>query len=240
MKLIAPAAYLALLTHAQSANVLLNGNFEDFSISTGNYNLAYNVSTNPDGYVESYGAAPNLSRQYLDTATNIGWQTTAADNRIEIWQSGHSGVTSVEGGQFAEINATTNSALFQDVTIDISGAVDFSFYHRGRSGTDTLAVTITYLGLDGDFGTGDDLVVVNKQYSTGNAAWSLYQEQNQFTSVEGGVYRFSFGAVSSAGGDLSFGNFIDDVKFGVDAIPEPSVTLLGALGMLGLLRRRRD
>lgn len=224
---------------ALAANVLINNDFESFGISTGNYNLAYNATTNPDGFVQSYGADPTLSRQYLETATGIGWLTTAADNRVEIWQSGHTGVPSSQGGQFAEINATVNAALYQDVTIDISGQVDFAFLHRGRSGTDTVGVTITYLGLDNAFGTGDDVVHVDKQYSTGNTVWAEYQEFNQFASVANGLYRFSFDAVSSAGGDLSFGNFIDDVRFGVAAIPEPSSALLGALGAFGLLRRRR-
>ncbi|HEY8990744.1 MAG TPA: PEP-CTERM sorting domain-containing protein [Luteolibacter sp.] len=234
----------ASLPCAHAANVLLNNNFEAFSIDSGNYNLAFNSTTNPDGYTANFsnGTPPKLSRQYQETATGMGWLTTAPDNNIEIWQSGHTSVPSADGtGQFAEINANTSAALYQDVTIDLAGLVDYSFLHRGRSGTDTLQVTITYLGLDNQFGTGDDQVMVAQQFSTGNSAWVLYDQQDQFTSVANGVYRFSFGAVSSAGGDLSFGNFIDNVNFGVAAapVPEPSAALLGGLGVLGLFGRRR-
>jgi hypothetical protein len=231
----------ASLPCAHAANVLLNNNFEAFSIGSGNYNLAFHATNNPDGYNQSFGTAPTLSRQYQETATGMGWLTTSSDNRIEIWQSGHTGVPSAEGGQFAEINATQNAALYQDVTIDLSGLVDFSFLHRGRDGTDTIEVTITYFGLDGQLGGGDDQVMVQKQYSTGNTAWVEYTEQDQFTSVQNGVYRFSFEAVSSVGPNLSYGNFIDDVNFGVAAapVPEPSAALLGGLGVLGLFGRRR-
>ena len=238
--LLLPLLGVSLLPCAYGANVLVNNNFEAFSILSTGYNAAYNAGTNPNGYQQSFGTSPTVSRQYLETTTGIGWLTTAADNRIEIWQNGHTGVPSPEGAQFAEINATTSATLYQDVTIDAAGLVDYSFRHRGRSGTDTLQVTITYFGADNVFGTGDDVQVDQKSFSTGNTAWVLYNEQDKFTSVANGTYRFAYGAVSSAGNDLSFGNFIDDVNFGVAlAVPEPSITLLGGLGLVGLLTRRR-
>jgi len=233
---------VSLLPCAYGANVLVNNNFEAFSIISSGYDSPYNATTNPNGWQPNgnFGTSPTVSRQYLETTTGIGWLTTAGDNRIEIWQSGHQSVPSPEGAQFAEINATTAAALYQDVTIDASGLVDYSFLHRGRSGNDTLEVTITYLGADNIFGTSDDLQVVKKQFTTGNTAWVRYDEQDKFTSVANGQYRFSYGAITSSGTNLSFGNFIDDVNFGVALpVPEPSITLLSGLGLVGLLARRR-
>jgi hypothetical protein len=239
-----------LCVNAHASTALINGDFEAFSISSGAYNSAYVPSTNPNGYNEDYGTTPERIRTYRDTVANIGWQTTAADvaagpanstqKSIEIWQSGAAGVSSFSGtGQFAELNAYTVAALYQDVQITELGLVDYTFAHRGRSGTDVLKVLITYLGADNVFGGGDDVVKVDTNFSDGNTAWGSYAVNDAFQSTAGGFYRFSFGAVSSAGGNNSFGNFLDNVGFGINVVPEPSSALLGAFGALALLRRRR-
>lgn len=222
--LILAVAGLTESLHAQ--NALLNGGFEQ------------------PGGVATFSI--------MDESLVNGWETTATDNMIEIWHSGFatgdSGgpVPAYEGTQFAEINAFQNAALYQDALISVSGLVDYSFAHRGRQGNDTLRVDITYLGADNLYGTPDDIVVVNgnlasNQYTASNTAWVFSAVNDAFTSVAGGTYRFSYGAVSSFGGDPTRGNFIDDVKFGVGVVPEPSgVMFLGAAGVLGMIRRRRN
>lgn len=230
-----------LCCNVHGANVLLNGNFDDFSILTGAYNSPYDATTNPDGYTDDYGPI----RIYQETVTGMGWRTTATDNKIELWQNGAQTIASSDGIQFAEINAFQNAALYQDTVITGGGQVDFSFAHRGRNapGADVLNVTITYFGLDNAFGTGDDVIAYDStgtgNFSDGNASWGNYAVNDAFTSVDGGSYRFSFGAISSVGGNSSEGNFLDNVQFGVNVVPEPSSALLGSLGALALLRRRR-
>lgn len=104
-----------------------------------------------------------------------------------------------------------------------------------------MQVTITYFGANGILGGGDDVTTFTKQYSSGTSAWSYYVENDKFTSVAGGVYRFAYSAVSTAGNNLTVGNFIDNPTFGIDAIvvPEPSAAVLGLLGVTFLMRRRR-
>jgi hypothetical protein len=229
-----------LCCNAQGANVLVNGNFDAFDITTGAYNTAYNDPGNVSGFTNDYGGTIRI---YKDAAAGMGWKTTDPGGFIELWQSGGSGITGESGIQFAEINAFGNFALYQDTTITGGGGVDFSFAHRGRNGVDVLNVTITYLGLDGVFGGSDDEVSYTStgsgNFSDGNTAWGNYAVDNAFTAVDGGAYRFSFGAVSSVGSE-SEGNFLDNIQFGVNLpIPEPSAALLGSLGALVLLRRRR-
>jgi hypothetical protein len=209
-------SYLGALAASSAASVIQNGSFEAPDIPSGSFNASvFNVP---------------------------GWSTTDSQGRIEIWDNNF-GVSAHAGRQHAEINAFENSALYQDVTIDLAGLVDFGFAHRGRSGVDTLRVDVTYAGIDALFGTGDDVVVVDGnvfQYSTNNTAWAFYAENDVFTSVAGGIYRFSYGAVSTATGSPASGNFIDSVSFGVDAIPEPSSALMaGFCGVVGIFRRRR-
>jgi hypothetical protein len=181
--------------NVQGANVLLNGSFDDFSITSAGYNAAYDAGSNPNGYTDSF--AFDAIRLYKDSAAGIGWKTTATDSKIEIWQSRAQGVPSADGIQFTEINADEVAALYQDTVITGGG-----------------------------------------NFSDGNAAWGNYAVANAFTSVVGGAYRFSFGAVSTSGGNASQGNFFDNVNFGVNFVPEPSAALLGLLGALAMLRRR--
>ena len=232
-----------------ASSVLINGNFEAFDIAAAPYSTPFNATTNPNGYKANFGglASGVTAGWYGAATTGIGWQTdqTGANDVIEIWKSGFLGINSLSGsGQYAELNANSAGALYQDVTIPVVGDVDYGFSHTNRVlGTDTMRVLITYLGTDGLIGGGDDVVEVNRQFSTTNTTtprlWNDFAVDNAFVSVAGGTYRFSFGAVSTSGPALSEGNFLDNVRFGVGVVPEPSTALLGAFGALALLRRRR-
>jgi hypothetical protein len=210
-----------------------------------------------------------------------GWHTTATDSLIELWQSGYTrtdaGVSRTYnastgsglqngGTQFAELNATQESALYQDVTFNAVGLVDFFFLHRGRLGDladqmDSLRLTILYAGADGIFSsvfnnstgsytlTGDDSIAFTTTSSANYAdGWKTVQGNDVFTSVAGGTYRFAYGSVSAFsgnGGDgLTFGNLIDNAAFGFDLVqvpvPEPSTYgMLGAAALFGLVMFRR-
>ncbi len=170
-----------------------------------------------------------------------GWKTTATDNLIEIWRQGFGGVFAYDGDQHAELNATQVSTLYQDVTgIAANSMVGFQFAHRGRLGVDTMEFTLTDLGGDGVLGGGDDTILFDQQYSDDKNAWGFYTGSG--IQALGNTVRFSFKSVSAAGGDQTYGNFLDDADFGVGVgTPEPSsLTLLGsgAIGLGGLLRRR--
>jgi len=210
-----------------------------------------------------------------------GWHTTATDSLIELWESGY---TRTDGGvsrtynastgagllngefQFAELNATQESALYQDVKFNSVGLVDFFYLQRGRLGDlagqmDTLRLTILYAGADGLFSsifnnatgaytvTGDDSIAFTTTSSANFAGgWQAVSGNDVFTSVANGTYRFAYGSVSAFsgnGGDgQTFGNFIDNAAFGFDLVqvpvPEPSTYgILGVLSLLGIVAVRR-
>jgi uncharacterized repeat protein (TIGR01451 family) len=136
-----------------------------------------------------------------------GWLTTATDNQIEIWRSPGNprAYPAAQGSQFAELNATQASMLYQDVATTPGQTLYWSLKHRGREGTDTMRVMI---GVPG--GT---LVNVSGPLADGTAAWGTHT--GSYTVPAGQTTtRFGFQAVSTATGNQSVGNLLDDIAFG--------------------------
>jgi len=151
-KLLSSLCLLAGSMSVQATPVtgLINGGFEAPAYSARSYNI-------------------------ISEAQVPAWQTTASDGMIEIWANNFLGVKSFEGNQHAELNANEVAALYQTTSAVKKGAaLDFKFAHRGRRGKDTVALTITDLGLDNLYGTKDDTSIFSKQYSTGNTEWEQY------------------------------------------------------------------
>jgi hypothetical protein len=222
---------LALTTSRDAAAGLINGSFEIPRFTPG---------------------VPDFA--LFDASMVTGWQTTATNNVIELWSDGFSNVSggpvfAYEGDQHAELNATEVSTLFQDASgIPLGSLVGFQFAHRGRSGVDTLRLTITDLGSDnapGGLLTAVDTVLFTNLYSDGNTAWGFYTNPTPLAAL-GNTVRFAYESVSAAGGNQAIGNFIDAADFGVGvgaAVPEPStLASAGIAGLIGLgaaWRRRK-
>jgi PEP-CTERM motif len=187
------------------------------------------------------------TRNFVITSqTNVpGWLTTASTGNIEIWrQPGPdlNGVPAYDGERYAELNADTVGALYQDVSgIGAGLQVGWKLAHRGRSGSDTMRLTITDLGGDNLFGTGDDQMLYTQTFTDANDRWYAYSGNGIF--AVGNTIRFEFGAVSTASGNNTVGNLLDAVDFGthMGRIPEPgSLLLIGAaLAAAGAASRRR-
>ena len=136
----------------------------------------------------------------------VGWETTATDGQIELWRTGFNGVPAAEGSQFAELNATQASTLYQTFCLNgMGGTLTWSVKHRGRSGTDVAAVK---------FGTtiaNAQAAAATQTMSDGNTAWGSYS--GVFNIPQGSTsYVIAFQAISTATGDPTVGNFIDDVQ----------------------------
>ena len=206
---------------SMGANVIINGSFEVPAFSTTTASLV------------NAGSVP-------------GWDTTAANNLIEIWANGFGGFPSAAGAQHAELNATQVSTLYQDVTgIPANATVGYSFAHRGRLGVDTMALQISDLGTDnaaGGIGSAADTVLFTQTYSTGNTAWVQYSAPTISALTLGNDMRFAFVSISAAGGNQAIGNFLDNVSFGVGVsgvVPEPTTCVLTSVGLAGVMLIRR-
>lgn len=179
------ATVTVTITCAYAPVNLVNGSFEAPAVATVDWSIS-DASTNPAA----------------------GWHTTATDNKLEFWPS-QAGIPAADGRQFAELNATQVSTLYQDLPTVPGTPMTWSLYHRGRLGTDVMRVLI---GAPGATVAQTPTGASSPDISDGNTAWGHYT----------GVYivppgqtttRFAFESVSSAGGSPTAGNFLDGVVF---------------------------
>ncbi|MEP5362253.1 MAG: hypothetical protein ABJQ37_00335, partial [Reichenbachiella sp.] len=141
----------------------------------------------------------------LDQSAALGWSTTNPSGNLEYWDDGFQGVPAYEGEQFAEINSDGFGAFYFDVVTKPGIRMVWSFAHRGRNGTDVVALKID----DPAAGTPTTIETA----STDNTAWQVYS--GEYTIPDGQtITRFSFEAISAAGG-ATVGNFLDGIVFEV-------------------------
>ncbi|SFN51532.1 hypothetical protein SAMN05421594_3103 [Chryseobacterium oleae] len=173
-----------------------------------------------------------------------GWSTTEAVNsnettfslggNIEFWKSGFLGVQAYQGNYFIELNAYSNSKLERyPICILPNEVFNWSLAHRGRNGTDVMRLVIDDIDV-AEFtdsnsqtgthtktilpgGTESSLTIANDPTTT--TGWTRYYGTWKNTTGISKQITFGFRAVSSAGGSISAGNFLDDVRIsGLTAI----------------------
>ena len=103
-----------------------------------------------NGSFEKPGQTKMLAPQ-LEAQTVPGWSTTATGHLIEFGvnigrsyapQLGGSDKSIPNGNQFAELNADEVSTLYQNVSTVGGHIYEWGLSHRGRAGTDTMALII--------------------------------------------------------------------------------------------------
>ena len=160
-----------------------------------------------------------------------------------------------DGSQFAELNCQAYGALYQDVLTVPGTTLHWSLAHRGRAGSDSMALLIapvavaqqiteilTQASADMTGGSvrsaldrtvdynGQPVTIrsfmVGGEMTDGNTAWVTHR--GDYT-VAAGQYlsRFFFLALSCASGDRREGNLLDKVWFSTE--PEPPVMGSGSL-----------
>ncbi len=179
-----------------------------------------------EGPVVSHGA-PNW---LVGGSSPLLWDTTESDNVIELWKNdgpgpqtgltaqnanGGMAISAEDGSQWAELNANDVGALYQDLTTVPGQILQWSVWHRGRysgaanaSKKDIMAVQIgSTTSQTSQIPTGQ----TTRDISDGPTAWVLYR--GIYTVPAGQTTtRFQFAAISTASGDRSIGNFIDNLS----------------------------
>ncbi|MBC2190464.1 immunoglobulin-like domain-containing protein [Listeria booriae] len=169
----------ALKSEVESPIKLVNGSFEEPQIASSN--------------------------AMFDASEVPGWKTTATDNTIELQRNYNDfwKMDAADGAQWAELNATMNSALYQDIETTPGTKIRWKVSHRGRDGVDTAEVR---------FGSPNQSLELMATMASGSEDWTEYQ--GTYTIPEGQtVTRFEFQAISTADGDLTRGNYLDNIVF---------------------------
>ena len=109
----------------------------------------------PNGSFEAPVVAAGAGTNLTGGSSPLLWKTTATDNRIELWANGGSSqsangnlpIVGQNGTQWAELNANSVGALYQDVVTIPGQVLQWSVWHRAR-------------GIGGGNTTGQDVMQV--------------------------------------------------------------------------------
>ncbi len=153
------------------------------------------INTKPDSFI-------------LTDASNLkGWKTTSPDNKIEVWKSGFNNTSASNGDYLVEINASIPSVLYQELKTTPGDIISWSFDHRGRTGVDSAEIRIGSSITTSAYGFSQ---TVSDGVKWGTYSGSYIVPVGQETTI------IAFEAISSSSGNLSVGNFIDNVYFNVN------------------------
>ena len=142
-------------------------------------------------------------------------------------------ITAHAGTQWAEINASAASYLYQDVTTVGGQLLRWGIWHRGRSvagtnGTDSMSVR---MGSTTTQSAQTPTGATSATITDGPGAWTFYT--GTYTVPAGQTTtRFGFESVSTSSGNAAVGNFIDDISL----TSEPCVTTATTVANLNTTR----
>ena len=131
---------------------------------------------------------------WLDNGDVGAWRSTNED--IQLMRSGFEGIHSVDGGQYAELNSSSQGGLYRNLTVEPGTVVEWELLHRARSDWDEMEVRI---------GPPSDVrVVENVRTSTGWVSYSgRWKVPTNVTSI-----RFMLWSKESG----YYGNLVDEVR----------------------------
>ncbi|MBC1221450.1 hypothetical protein GNF10_11585 [Nostoc sp. UCD121] len=209
-------------------------------------------STNQQCYVQvNESLIPGWSTTHgsvkAGTGNCTGYTSPGSVPLIEIWTSGFNGVSTATtptsaGKQFAELNAEQASELYQNLCLLKDETITFSFLHRGRSSATVADVANFLIGANtvfGTFSTTSNGTVTAQPVAQNSATiptvtnnnagngWVRYSGTVPYTAASANQ-PVGFAAVSTAGGNNTVGNFLDEVQFAGKPVVEFTASSGGA------------
>jgi uncharacterized repeat protein (TIGR03806 family) len=133
----------------------------------------------------------------IDKAAVAGWDSNAPTGLIEIWKSGFLDFPASDGFQLCEMDGNTLEQTFFTVP---GSTLEWSFHHRGREGSDKVAL---------ELGNPDNPTRINT-FTTGQTAWMKYQGSYV---VPPGQTRTKFSLIPISGAfAITSANLVDQVS----------------------------
>ena len=149
---------------------------------------------------EENGLSSTQTFSFLNQNAVHGWHTTAVDEVIEVWRSGHNDVSAQEGVSFVELNAHHASNIYQWIKTTPGSIILWSVAHRGRRGIDTAEMR-----LGASLSNAESVVLMSDGKAWGTYSGRYTVPENQTRTI------LMFEALESSGASLSHGNFLDNV-----------------------------
>lgn len=159
-----------------------------------------------------------------------GWSTTSGAG-IEVQSNSTlSGIDAQDGDKYIELdshNRNSNSRMSQSVSLT-SGTYDLTFYYAPR--TDRV-------GSNGiEFSFGEFLLGTVDGPNEGYPRLEWTKITRRFNVHADGDYMLSFAAT---GREDTYGGLLDNVSVSAVPLPASALLLLGGLGAIGFVRRRK-
>ena len=221
------AAALAFTSAQATAATVVNGSFEQ---DAGNAQNGQAFSTLANGPGSSWNVFNSLPGWSLYSGAGIEVQTANTLGTIDPQ----------DGDHYVELDSHSNSMIAQTINFAAVGNYVLSFFYSPRD-SDAASNIIDYALLEGSSPWGTLLYGSVTGPSSGPVVtqvglWTEIKASFNIATI--GDYTLKFAA---KGTDNSLGGFIDNVSIAPAAVPVPAagLLLLGALGGLAALRRRK-
>lgn len=141
---------------------------------------------------------------------------------MELWRTNYQGVPARQGLNFAELNASASSRLFQNVCLINGDQIAWRFSHRGRGSATVRDVMDYNIGASlpivrvGTTSSGAfDAPVVSQGSvvapASGGSGWVDYAGTFAYTGATG-TTSMGFESISTGSGSNTVGNFLDNIQ----------------------------